>query len=375
MIKIKVLQVISGNDYGGGAAYVLNICKAPTQMFDNYLCCIGEGPLYEIAIKNGIETVKLSMSSMIKGELAKFAKTNSIDLINFHGAKVNFLYFFIKNQISLPVVVTVHSDYRYDFTNSKLKHILFTPLSILGLRSFKNYICVSKYILHVLDSNNFTGRKVIIENGIDTNKYLQTANSIDLKDRYKIKDKDFLFAMVARMHPIKNHLSLLKAFKKLKSEVANVKLMLIGDGILLDELKEEAIKENIKDDVIFTGFQNNSLDYLNICDISILPSLSEGGSPPLVVLESGIVNKPVICSNIGNMSDIIDERVGYLIDPNSVDDIYNKMKEAVENKNMLDKMGHELKNMIIKNYSIEKFWDKYYNFYGEILQKERKNKR
>lgn len=375
MIKIKVLHLISGNDYGGGATYVLNICKAPNNMFENCLCCIGDGPLYKISKESGIETVKLSMKAIIKGGLLSLIESSSIDLINFHGAKANFIYYFIKKSISVPTAVTVHSDYRYDFINSKIKQLFFTPLNILGLKSFKNYVCVSNYILKLLKDNNFKGNKVVIENGIDINKYKLSINSDEMKEKYKIGDNDFLFVMVARMHPIKNHSSLLKAFKKLKLEFGNIKLMLVGDGSLLEELIEEAVKENLKDAVIFTGFQNNSLDYFNVCDISILPSFSEGGSPPLVVLESGIANKPVICSNIGDISDIINDNMGYLIDPNSLEDIYNKMKEAYLNKAMLSKMGKELNKIVINNYSIEKFWHKYYNFYDKLLQSNYKNNR
>jgi len=368
VIKIKVLHIISGNDYGGGATYVLNICKAPGGIFENYLCCVGEGPLYEISRENGIKTVKLSMKSIVRDGLLKLLKSKAIDIINFHGAKANFLYLFIKRKISVPAVVTVHSDYRYDFINSKVKHILFTPLNVLGLRSFNNYICVSKHILELLNSKNFKGNKIIIENGIDINKYKLNLSPAKLKERYKIEDNDFLFTMVARMHPIKNHKALLKAFKKLKGEVKNIKLMLIGDGTLLEDLKRETVKESIQDNVIFTGFQSDIIDYLNICDISILPSFSEGGSPPLVILESGLVSKPVICSNIGNMNKIIDDKVGYLIDPNSIEDIFNKMKAAYLNNTKLSKMGNELYKIVINNYSIEKFWNKYYNFYDNIIK-------
>lgn len=372
MIIIKVLQIISANDNGGGANYVLNICSAPSTFYNSSLCCIGTGALYENSIKKNIEVVTFSVKDIFNGKLNTYLKEKKIDLLNFHGAKANFLYLFIKNNISIPVVVTVHSDYRYDFTNNKLKYILFTPLSIMGLKRFNNYICVSKHILQILDSSNFTGNKEIIENGIETNEYNINVKPIQIKEKYKIKDNDFLFTMVGRMHPIKNHQTLLKAFKKLRYEFINIKLMLIGDGTLMEELKEETVRENISEDVIFTGFQKNSLDYLNAGEISILPSFSEGGAPPLVVLESGLVHKPVICSDIGNMNEIIDDSVGYLINPNSVEDIYDKMKQAYLNKDMLPKMGNNLNKVVIKNYSIEKFWHKYYSFYREILQNETK---
>lgn len=371
---MKVLHVISGNDYGGGAAYVLNICRAPVYLFENYLCCIGEGPLTNMAKQNGVNVLKLNMKDIFKGRLIEFIMEHSIEVVNFHGAKANMVHLFIKNKLLVPTVVTVHSDYRYDFTNNKLKYLFFTPLSILGLKSFQNYICVSKCIMEILESKNFIGNKTIIGNGINADYYTSLMKTDEIKSMYKIDNQMFIYGVVARMHPIKNHKSIIKAFKKLRSEFDNIKLLLVGDGPLLEPLQVEVIEGNIKEDVIFSGFQKNSLDYLRAFDISVIASFSEGGSPPLAILESGLVGKPVICSDIGNMSEIISKDIGYLVNPNSVEDIYDKMRKAYLHKDMLEEMGNKFNNIVTKNYTIEKFWDKYKQVYSDLLSKNVKNK-
>ncbi len=49
MIKIKVLQIITGNDIGGGGKHVLSLCYYSKDLFHTVLGCIGEGPLYDKA--------------------------------------------------------------------------------------------------------------------------------------------------------------------------------------------------------------------------------------------------------------------------------------------------------------------------------------
>lgn len=70
------------------------------------------------------------------------------------------MHYFLKNKINIPAVATVHSDFRKDFLNSKIKYKIFTPLSKAGLKSFGNYICVSDYIKDILDEENFRGKNL-----------------------------------------------------------------------------------------------------------------------------------------------------------------------------------------------------------------------
>lgn len=60
MIKIKVLQIITGNDIGGGGKHVLSLCYYSKDLFHTVLGCIGEGPLYDKAKDLGIKTTLFS---------------------------------------------------------------------------------------------------------------------------------------------------------------------------------------------------------------------------------------------------------------------------------------------------------------------------
>jgi glycosyltransferase involved in cell wall biosynthesis len=366
VVIIKVLHIISGNDNGGGANHILNICSNSQGMFQNVIGCVDEGYFYERLKNNDIETVLFNKKDIWK--ISKFVHENSIDIIDFHGPKPFLIHSLLK-YIDVPCAATIHSDYRYDFLNSKLKKLIFTPLSIHGLKSFRYYICVSEYIRDVLEENGFNGYKTVVYNGIDVNTIKVSIERKALRDQLNISEDDFVFTCVARMHPIKNHSSLLRAFAKLKSEHENVKLLLVGDGPLEEELKELAQKLNISKDIIFTGYKSNPADYMNAGDITILTSFSEGGAPPVVILESAAVKKCVICSRVGDMDKFLDPGIEYLVDANSIEDIYLKMKEAYENKETLPNLGEKLYCMCKKKFSVKSFCTRYYDFYCKMLSK------
>jgi glycosyltransferase involved in cell wall biosynthesis len=367
VFKIKVLQIISGNDNGGGGNYVLNLSFYSKDRFQCVIGAIGGGALYEKSKSMGIETVQFKSSIFCYGSIIRYVKENNIDIVNFHGAKAFFMNYFLKNKLDTPSVATIHSDYRKDFINSKLKYIVFTPLSIKGLKSFNYYIGVSKYIEGLLDKDNFEGKKFVVKSGIDYSSIKITQSKESIRKKYSIEDTTFVYVNVARMHPIKNHTSLVQAFCKLKKEIINIKLILVGDGELESSIKEKVKELQLEKDVLFTGFVDNSIDFVNASDISVLTSFSEGGSPPLVVLESAAVEKPFICSKIGDIEETINEETGFLVNPNSVEDIYVKMKNAYNNKKRLNAMGKTLYKFIEKKCSMSRFCDDYYKVYKEIL--------
>lgn len=367
VFAIKALQIISGNDNGGGSNHVLNLSIYSKNRFHCTIGAIGGGPLYEKAKLLDIDVVQFQKNSVYNGEILNYIRKNNIDVVNFHGAKAFFMHAFLKNKLKIPSVATIHSNYRKDFLNNKFKKIFFTPLSIMGLKSFKYLICMSKYIKNLTEKDKLMGKKFLVNNGIDYNSIRITKSREYIRKFYSINDTDFVYVNVARMHPIKNHVNLIQAFGKLKKQNKDIKLILAGDGEREKEIKELIKKMGLCKDIITTGFVNDPVNYVNASEISILTSFSEGGSPPLVVLESAALKKAFICSRVGDIEETLNSERGFLVNPNSVDDIYAKMKEAYSKRENIKVMGENLYNFVMKQYSMNSFCDQYYNAYKEIL--------
>lgn len=366
--NLKVLQLISGNDNGGGGNHVLNLCIYSKDKFKCVLGCVGKGPLYEKAIASGVEVVLFNPASAVNDEIIKYIDENSIDLINIHGAKQFFMNCFMKKKLKVPAVASVHSDYRYDFDNNKIKKIIFTPLSKKGLKSFKYYIGISQNIKELLENQGFKGEKFNVNNGIDLSKVTIKISREELRKTYNISENDFVYVCIARMHPIKNHDSLIDAFNKLSKEFKDVKLLLLGDGEIEETLKEKTKSLGLSNKIIFVGYKTNTIDFINASDVGILCSYSEGGAPPLAILESAAGRKTVLCTEVGDMEKIVeDNQNGFLINTNSVDNIYIKMKDAYINKENLSIMGEKLFSLVCEKYTMDNFVGGYYNIYEEIL--------
>lgn len=313
---------------------------------------------------------KLFSKKLNNSELVDFINHNSIDLVNFHGAKPFLMHLILKSKLKIPTVAVVHSDYRYDFLNNKVKYFIFTPLSTKGLRSFNNYICVSNNLKVLLEEKKFKGSKSVVNNGIDIKKISIITSAEDIRHNLKIKQHEFVYVMVARLHPIKNHKEVIIAFKKLSIEFHDVKLLLVGDGELRPDLENLIVELKLQEEVTMVGNVSNPIDYINSSSVSVLASLSEGGAPPLTVLESGIVKKSLIYTKVGDLEVILDENSGYEIKHQNNENIYKSMKEAYLDKINLTVKGENLYNIVVNNFSIEKFWENYFEIYKNILKNE-----
>ena len=171
----------------------------------------------------------------------------------------------------------------------------------------------------------------------------------------------FLYAGVLERH--KGILDLLEVFKRYSDEI-DAKLIIVGKGSLENRIKEFIAKHNLQSKIIFLGFVNNEMlwslykDALAIVMPSIWPE-----NNPLVALEASSVGTPVIGSDQGGISEIVEKvdkvlifRAGDLEDMKGVLAEYDKAKYSVE----------KVKNVYEKWYSVEGYISRYFDLLDRI---------
>jgi glycosyltransferase involved in cell wall biosynthesis len=116
----------------------------------------------------------------------------------------------------------------------------------------------------------------------------------------------------------------------MKSDMPELKLMIIGAGPDMASLEEEAIKKGLEDDVIFTGALSRDvlLRYVRLSDVFVLNTRYEGFSHQ--ILEVMAVGVPVITTKIGGNPEAVEhEKSGYLVQPNDLRRIEKYVKALI----------------------------------------------
>lgn len=181
---------------------------------------------------------------------------------------------------------------------------------------------------------------------------LELFKPLDIKKEY-----DLVFA--ARLEKNKGILELLKAVKEVKKQKPDIKLMIIGSGPLKSGLESFVEQNNLKNNVVFSGWLNSSEDVArayNSAKIFVNPSYNEGG--PRVVLEAMACGLPVISTPVGLTHDIIqDGQNGLFTDWNPVK-MAKDILALLDDQNMQQKFssaGLELVKKFEKNSQIENY--------------------
>ena len=152
---------------------------------------------------------------------------------------------------------------------------------------------------------------------------------------------------MGRLEPVKALHYAIEGFAGITNQFPNLRLKIVGQGILEGELKQKAIELNIEDKIDFEGFQKDLIPYYLYSKCTLLTSVYEGY--PNVLIESISMNTPVVAFNCPNgPNEIIKNGInGYLVDQFDVKHLTEKTLLLLQNK--LD--YKDLKNSIISNNS------------------------
>lgn len=121
------------------------------------------------------------------------------------------------------------------------------------------------------------GRVITVPNAIDAVEFAFSKKTRDQKrGELGIGAREFVIGHVGRFGHMKNHAFLLDVFAEIHKKLPDSRLLLVGEGGLMDSVREKAASLGLSDRVIFTGNQARVADFYMAMDFFVFPSLFEG---------------------------------------------------------------------------------------------------
>lgn len=248
---------------------------------------------------------------------------------------------------------------------------LTTGKKIAVINSFHNLIEVSilrNFILKITSSfcdvvtcvspeaaKNYGGR--IIPNGINIEKFQYSdAGRDNVRRENKIDHITFVYGYVGRLHKDKNIKLLIDVFSKVRNEISDSKLMIVGDGVEKENLINYVKILNLSDSVIFIGRSDNVAEIYSAIDLLVVPSLKEGFG--LVAAESILCRTPVISMNNSGVPFVLNKNE--LICLSDVE-LKNKMMMFFHNQISVD--VEEVALSVISRFNIKFISNEYEKIY------------
>jgi glycosyltransferase involved in cell wall biosynthesis len=208
-------------------------------------------------------------------------------------------------------------------------------------------------------------RDALLERGVDPSKCVVAYNGIstgtvprkspdEIKNEWGIQEGDLLIGAVGSLIRRKRIKDLIEALYMVGEKAGRVKCLIVGKGPEMENLFELVKKRGLDGKVMFTGFQEDAVSYINAMDIFAMPSEQEGF--PRVVLEAMLMRKPVVAARIrGTEELVVDNETGRFFEKGNSRELAECLTELLLSPMLREDMGTAGKERVVDNFSIERY--------------------
>ena len=296
---------------------------------------------------------------------------SKIDLFHAHDWLVATAGIGLKHIFRKPLLATMHSTEigRRDGLHTDTEKMIHETEAWLTYEAWKVICCSDYMVSHVRWAFGLPQDKLImVPNGVNTSAYENIENE-DLKDfRSKFAlPNERIVLYVGRLVYEKGIHVLINAAPKVLEKV-NAKFIIVGSGYMKEQLATIVKSMNLENKVLFLGFvEDETLLRLQKCaDVSVVPSLFEPFG--IVALEAMAARSPVVVSDTGGLSEIIDhDSTGVKAYPNNPDSLAWAISKILLNIEYRDKIRTNAYRKIQERYDWEKIAQQTKGLYKAVL--------
>jgi glycosyltransferase involved in cell wall biosynthesis len=282
-----------------------------------------------------------------------FLRREKVDIVHAHLFNASRVSHFLAKISRVPITIETN-HVREAWRKGRLKtwyaidrfFAKFTDLIIAVSKANATYLTREKGIAQ--------SKVRVVQNGIETSVLHSDGLSVSsVRAAVGVTENAPLITVVARLEPQKGHCYLLEAIPKVVEAHPDVIFLLAGDGALLAELKAQAKRLGIENNIIFAGFCSNVHDLLRGSTIFLLPSLWEG--LPLVAIEASAVGLPVIATAVDGTPEVVkDGETGLLIDPRNPEAIATAVVALLDDPERARKMGSSGASFVRAHFDVSR---------------------
>ena len=371
---MKVIHLISGGDSGGAKTHVLSLLQNLNRSVTAQLVCFRDGPFANEARSMGIPTEIMGGNNIPRlcRQLSAYIGKGGYDVIHCHGSRANMVGALLRRSTGLPVVSTVHSDYKLDYLGRPFSHLTFGTINAWALRKVDYRIGVSDAMVDLLISRGFPAdRFYTIYNGIDFTpappqgdrlEYLRSLGA-------DVEEDSVVVGIAARLNPVKDMSTLIRGFAAGYASCNRLRLVIAGDGEEREKLGNLAKELGVEQQVTFAGWISGGMDrFYHALDINALTSLSE--TFPYALTEGARFHLATVATAVGGIPWLIDQDVnGFLFSPGDWEALGRCLATLGNDDALRRKMGEKLFEKASSQFSIQKTVDTQLHIYEEVIRR------
>ena len=359
ILHIHTMPVISGS----GINTYLSMDGMDRQVYEVELACAPGGRLIDLVQDSGMEVrifrnlvQPLSPYRDLRAamDLFLFLRKNPCHVVHTHNSKAGFVGRLAAAMARVPVIVHTVHGFAFHDQEPRWRQVLFLNLERLASHWCQKMIFISQPLLDWGLKEHIVPREKTVK--IYSGIRLEHFHPVDrdeknrIREKWKLRPEEAVIGIVSKLWEGKGHATLIEAVKELTKDIKDVRLVIVGEGYLQDELVKQVARLGLGDRVLFTGFQMDVSEIIATFDVAVLPSFFEGMGR--VILEAMAMAKPVVASRVGGIPDLVEDgRNGFLVQPGDAKALAAAIKRLLIDKELAGEMGSRGRKMVDEKFS------------------------
>ena len=299
--------------------------------------------------------------------LKKVINEENYDVIHCHtpmGAVITRLAAIRARKRGTKVLYTAHGFHFFKGAGVK-NWLFFYPVEKMLSKRTDCLILINSEDYNTAIKKNFKAGRIEQTHGVgvDLSKFDVNIKCDKKELRHELGLSEDMYGLIypADLSVRKNQKMLFEMVKYLKDKIPELRLILPGQPILLEEYKRYVKDLGIEEYVVFAGYRRDIPELLKACDIAVSSSRQEG--LPINIVEAMAMGKPVVATKVRGNSDLIEDgEGGYLINLNDSNDMAEKIYNLYKNPEISETMG-KYNKAHVEVFSIENVNDEMKNIY------------
>ncbi len=187
------------------------------------------------------------------------------------------------------------------------------------------------------------------------------------RKRYPVPAKAFpILGSVGSFENRKGQTVLLEAVERVRKQLPNIHLMLVGDGPDEAMLKEHVVAMQLENNITFFPFTREPADVFEVIDILVLSSLYKEGLPN-VLLEAMAMRRPVISSRMAGVPEVVFEgNTGLMVEPGSIDQLAAAIVRLGRNREECERMGTAGRRLMEDKFDKRQQFDAFLEHFARV---------
>ena len=356
------MHVVLSLSPGGTERMVIDMATRLHASVYTAVCCLDElGDWAHELIDQGISVNELGRKPgfriALAYRIASEARRHRANVVHCHHYSPFSLAAYI---LPRPLVVYTEHGRLSDNPPSRKRRLA----NKLFAKTPGRFVSVSENLREHMIAEEFPGDRVsVIHNGITPGPTTTEKIRSESRERLQLPQDTFTLGTVARLDPVKDLTTMIRAFALVSAHTTDTRLVIVGDGGEKERLQGIARDEGVERLVVFTGQRNDVRSLIPAFDVFLNSSVTEGIS--VTMLEAMAASKPIIATRVGGTPElVVDKKTGILAPSRSPEKFAKAIFELMGNPGTRSAMGDEGRRRIETVFSLDTMMQRYMDIYS-----------